>query len=262
MIKKIVLIGLLLIAASIAVLFIGGTLVLNSASLISNQLSNINASIAPGNFSYVHLVAQNASFFVFLAKLSSNANFYVFNQSGFSTWTNGISTARVSGLSYAISLENKGAFIIYRNASVPTAPSLVASDPTLLFTYNSLQPYPAGTYYFVVDNTNGSASFQKQIGAEFIYTQPINNQSINSGTLGSIPKNLFNNELIVGGIFFFLLIAGILVSLYGTFKKPPEETGDHQKGAKSTVSGSKIDQKYLDELYKGIGKKKRAKKDT
>jgi hypothetical protein len=259
--KKIVIIGLLLVLASIGVLFIGGNLVLNNASLVSNQLKSANLTISAGNFSYVQLGATNASFFVLLAKLSNNANFYVFNQSGFSAWSAGVHSARgASGIRYAISLENKGAFMIYKNTSTPSVPPLVSSDPSLIFAYNSSIPYPQGSYYFVVDNTNGSASSQMLMNAQFVYAPPINNQSIKSGALGSIPAALVNNELLVGGVFFILLVAGICVTLYGLVKKPPETPVDMlKKNTNAIPVSSKVDPKYVDALYRGVGKKRRAK---
>jgi hypothetical protein len=261
MIKKIFLIGLLLIVAAVAVLFIGSTLVVNTASVVGNQLKTTNVTITPGNFTYIALTAQNASYFVFLGKISSNANFYVFNQSGFSQWAGYIdANPKASGLSYAVSLEHKGVFVIYQNTMSPTVPPLFGSNPSILYYFNTTASYSAGTYYFLVDNTNGSQSYSMPIAAELIYTPAINNQSLQSGALGAVPAALVTNELIIGSVFFVLLVAGILTTAYGALKKPPEQWEDVPKDKGTKPGQNKIDQKYVDDLYKGVDKRKKAKK--
>ncbi len=256
--KKVVLIGLVLILVSFAVALAGSSFIPNNPIISPNSLKATNVTVGPGSFSYVQLSDTNQSFFYILASMSSNTNFYVFNQSGFSAWQNDIRTSNAtSGLAYAISLEKSGAFLIYKNtSSVFMIPGVgVEQSPLVLYTYNGSAPYPTGSYYFVVDNTNQSPSYSQQVKASFIYTPPI---SV-SATQGAI-----NELLYVGGASSIFFIAGIIVGLYGLIKKAPEKPlKDISASSGDTVkTAGSVDPKYVDQLYKGIDKKRKKAKKT
>ncbi|MFI5412733.1 MAG: hypothetical protein ACHQX1_02485, partial [Candidatus Micrarchaeales archaeon] len=161
----------------------------------------------------------------------------------------------------AIALENKGALYIFKNAinaTVPVGFAPIGAAP--VYSTNQSSIYPKGAYYFVVDNTNGSVSANNKLQASIIYLPPLSNSSITSGPFAGL-SNQINQELIFGFLFFVLLVAGVIVIIYGFIKKPKGEAVAAPVYGKLQKEDKNIDQSYVDKLYKDVEKRKKAKKN-
>ncbi len=256
--KKIVYIGLGLIVLSIIVLLLSsGTTSSLSQSLQSSFLTQ-NITVQAHNFASIQLNATNSSYIFVIGVMNNPANFYLFNSSAYSKWTSYIQTANSpSGLTKAISLEGNGVSIIYRNqtnVSIPSGTGFVQTTPFYAISNQSM--FRKGTYYAVIDNTNGSASEANPVKASFVYLPPITNQSLASGPFSSFSKQL-NQEILYGLAFFILIAAGIIVLIYGLIKKPKTPGGGQPSQQKVNP---KADQQYVDNLYKNVDKNSKNKK--
>ena len=246
--KTFVYLGIILMIASFAVVALSGSIV-NPGKLITQK----NLTVTSAGFSYVQFTIPNSLIVFLVARMSKPANFYVLNGSGFAQWSSEVAAGNSpNGYNLATALDGAGTFFAYRNASevlIPSTAKLYNSTPT--YSYNSIGLVPAGTYYAVVDNTNGSRSSSSQINATVVY---LPESSAGSGGLTS----LVYDEAIIGLSFFILLIAGIIILIYGLLKK--------DSGLKSVMLGAEkkkgeVSDDQIDELYRNI-RKKRKKGDS
>ncbi len=261
--KKIVYIGLGLIVIAIVLFLINIYLGSSVSSGFQNVLLTQNLTINGGAFSSVSINATNNSYFFVAAQLSKEANIYLFNSSAYKSWKSAVSSnSPVHGITAAIGLEGKGAFYIFKNtinASIPQGLGISAQNAT--YATNSTALYPAGTYYVVIDNTNGSASYQSQVLAHVLYLPPITNSSITSGPLAGLGGQI-TQEIWLGLAFFIILVAGLVVTVYGYFKKPKFATTAATPFGKPATPGSEVDTQYVDKLYKNVDQRKKAKKKS
>lgn len=253
--KKILYIGIAVLVAAILVLMLNVSNTSNIANGFSNVLVVKNLSVGSGNFSTVQLNTTNSSYLFIIAEANKPSDMYLLNASGFAAWKLGISE-NLTGVSTAKSLEGNGVLVVYANAINATIPGGLTQSSAPLYTYNESGFFPAGQYYFVVDNTNGSASYGSSVYAKIIYVPPITNSSVQSGQFATIGSQV-EQEIVYGTVFFVLIIAGAVLVLYGFFKKP--------KGTESGTPGpqklaANADKEYVDKLYKNIEKRKKAKK--
>jgi hypothetical protein len=274
--RRIFYIGVGLLIAAVAVLIINGYFASGLASGLQNILIMKNLTINSYNFSSIAISSTNSSYLFIIAAANKPVNMYLFNGSGFFNWqhyalppiipcpinatTNTATCTHIpkpSGLSRAIALEGKGAFVIFKNATNVTIPQSISSTTTPLYASNSTL-YPPGTYYLVIDNTNGSASSSTQLQAKVVYLPPINNSSITSGPLSSFGSQL-TQEIGLGIVFFILLIAGIAVLIYGFLRKPKDSGMPPPLPSKPRLKGE-ADREQVDQLYKDIEKREKAKK--
>jgi hypothetical protein len=253
--KKILYIGLAMLAIAMLVLILNLSNTANITSGFSNVLVAQNITVPSDGFAPLVLNASNMSYFFIIAALNKPANIYLLNASGYSAWKTRASSNR-TGLAEAILLEGRGAFAVYANAVNVTIPPSVGLSSTPLYILNKSGFYPAGKYYFIVDNTNGSASAGSPIQEKVVYLPPLTNSSMATGAFSSLGSQIAQ-EVIYGVIFFVLLVAGIVMLLYGYFKKPKNAQPDHPVSAKLPTNA---DQAYVDRLYKNIEKSKKAKK--
>ncbi len=204
------------------------------------------------SFSFVKFNVTNSSLLLLIGKISGVANFYVLNSTGFSEWSSEVLSSNVpNGYKYAESLVGNGIFYIFRNTTtviIPSTDNVLNSTP--VYSFNSLGIAPPGTYYAVIDNTNGSASDNYRINAT-VFTLPQASQSAN------LP-NFVYEEAELGIAFFILFVAGIIMTIYGVFKKEKDSSiksiipnTQNAKGNKDSLTDEQID-----ELYKNIKKKK------
>ena len=180
----------------------------------------------------------------------SPVDFYLFNYSGFSKWASIAYAGNApSGYSAALSLEGAGLLYGYKNARSATVPYTSSIDNVSPFyqTNATLLNSANGAYYAVVDNTNGSASSATQVKATILYqSKP------SSLTQGQTASAL--GVLAAGAGFFILLIAGIILIIYGLVKKQPQTAGTQAPQQKSDMSEEQVDQ-----LYKNIKKKSKGR---
>ncbi|MDE1868822.1 MAG: hypothetical protein KGH60_02545 [Candidatus Micrarchaeota archaeon] len=232
--KKIIYIGLALIAIAIASFFISGSLL---GSSIRNGIMAENLTVHQGSYASLPITMANRSVLVVQASLSKPAYIYIFNNVTFSRWVSGMNTVKnFSGISYAR--------LILPNNSFIGNPSSLAE---LVYPKNlsALSSAENRSIDVVVDNTNGSPSSNGTVAAQLEWVQ------VGASAIGPYQ--------IVNVINILLFIAGIIVVAYGAIKKRPEAQGGKPGDGKANVS-----QEYVDALYKNVDRAKGhpAKKKT
>ncbi|HUC39081.1 MAG TPA: hypothetical protein VL944_03040 [Candidatus Acidoferrum sp.] len=252
MLKKFVYIGLALIAVSVVLFFAAHGLL---TSVAQGLLAEQNTTVANRSFSYIALPLSNESVFV-AAAASSPINFYLFNTTGFSDWTAALGTnASMNGYDDAIALEGGGLLYGYHNvveATIPPTHGGLAENATGTAVANqsfygsaSISQGLSGTYYAVIDNTNGSASSSTQVMATFLYLSPTANfAGKEAAALGLI---------VMTTAFIVLLIIGLALIVYGFMKKPKTDASGTPLPTMKDVGG--MTDKQIDMLYKSVGKK-------
>jgi hypothetical protein len=253
--KKILYIGIAVLVVALLVLLFNISNTSSIASGFSNVLVQQNISVSSGGFASLTLNSSNVSFLFIIAELSKPANLYFMNQSGYTAWSAGIGANR-TGLKEAVALEGNGVLAVYANAVNATIPPQIASSAAPLYIFNQSGLYPKGHYYFLVDNTNGSESAGSPITAKFVYVPPFTNSTFTTGQFANLSSQI-DSEVVYGAVFFVLLVAGIVVLLYGFFKKPK---GQPPNPSVSQKLPANADQAYVDKLYQNIEKRKKAKK--
>ncbi len=243
MIKKFVYIGLLLILIFFVILLISSSYFLNQLKTISQSNPNIyinkTIQINPSNYSYFTINIKNIEKFVLVAKFNNPINFYLFNNSGFNKWNNSMSNNqnKLNGFIQANSLINNGSLLILKNTSLIEFPKISSS---LIFKANLTKQPLNQTYYFVIDNTNGSKSVNKTITAEITYIY-----------IGSkLLVKVYTLMAIFGLISFIILIAGIVFIIFGALKnnkkkKIEEELPTDIKKIYSQITSKTIDSKTI-----------------
>ncbi len=263
--KRIVLIGIVLIVLGIIAAIIASSTFSNSIQLLAGQLLR-NATIhsAQQNYAYLPINVTNASQIYVLAELNKSSNFYVFNGSAFGVWVSAVKNAtNASGIRTAVSLEGKGAYFIAENSTFVDTASSVAPNSTENIVYaasNAVEP--AGTYYAVSDNTNGSASANNgTVLTKLVYYMP---GTISSNTLAEYSGP--GDTVLASSIAFLaLVIAGIILVIYGVWKKPkpdvvPAQFQEPKKDDTPNKPGEKADD-YISGLYDRIEGRKGKKKE-
>src|SRR5580693_2517182 len=130
--KRIVYIGGGLIILSFIVLLASGYVNSSLTNNFQNYLIVNNFTVNSNSFTHVAINITNNSFIFSVIQLSSKANIYLFNQSGYDLWTLALGTAntQTTGLQDAIELEKSGALYIYQNTTNMTIPSGISSSIT------------------------------------------------------------------------------------------------------------------------------------
>ena len=229
MIKKFVYLGIGLIILAVVLFIISGYLFSNE---ITNSVSFVNLTVRANSFSYYVANYHNTSEIAIYALADQPVNFYLMNSTAFSGWSGQVSSNKsANGLRYAQQLK-LNATSIFENQKTIMAPVLV----------NGSGSYPGNSVYVVIDNTFGSSSVGMPLNASVAYF-PLR-----------ISRIVYYDMIGVAAIILF--IAGIIVSLYGAFKKSVPKT-DSSGNAVPTKEDR--DKEYVEQLYKGVkksGKKK------
>ncbi len=248
--KKFIYIGIILLVVAFAMLVLAGSML---KSTVNNLFTQKNVTIGPAAFSYeqVQLTRQPA----IIAMISdAPVNFYVFNSTGFLRWSSSMyPTNSPSGYKSALSLESAGLVYGYLGTKSATVPYSASIDNTTPFyeTNSTSLDNVTGTYYAVIDNTNGSASSANGVKASVLYEST-------SSSLSSSQAASAIGVLAAGASFFVLLIAGIALVIYGLVKKQPVAPGAPSP-AQQAVQKSDMTEEQIDQLYKNIKKKSQRK---
>ncbi len=246
--KKFLYIGLALIVAAFAVLLIAGSVLTSAVSGLFNQK---NVSIGSMSFSSVPITITSNSLLFGGVGSDRPINFYLFNSSGFGRWSSDMGSSNTpTGYRFAISLEGNGLIYGYHDTVSGTFPySSGIGNRTPFYQTNITHAMP-GTYYAVVDNTNGSASSNTSIKATVVYPSGASYTSNAGSAIGIIAA---------GFGFFIMLIAGIAFIAYGFWKKTPVVTTEGQPSMQKTQQSKKeatdMTSEQVDQLYKSIKKK-------
>ncbi len=255
--KKIFYTGLVLLLIGIVTVMIGGAAVSNTLSSSKLSTEVVNMTVPVHGFNFTTVQAINQSYFLALAKIAPKANFYLFNSSAFDAFQSYAHSASnsINGLNYSKSLEGKGALYIYSNATSATIPPVNSTNFTkpIYIGMNETSPFAPGTYYLVVDNTNGSASSVTGVYSSILVFLPFTKSSIQGNSVGW-------GVIAALGIAYVLLIVGIALTIYGWVKKPASESlrvVKEEKPAEGTTEKA-----YIEQLYKNIGKRQRPKGKT
>ena len=232
MLKRTVIIGIALIVVALVLFAISGEVAKSS----SGPLRITNLTVAPGSYSYTTVTySDNASAIAIYAFLNKPANIYVLNGSAFSEWSSHVS-GNVSGIAYAHEIGINSSYIV-QNKTLAIIPLIV----------NGTAANSTSTVYVVVDNTNGSPSYASRLNAS------VSHVSVKGSVI------VVTSALSFG--FILLVIAGIIVLIYGLIKKPKPTDLHNASGAAEKADGNS--KEYIDSLYKeaaGKGKRKRGRK--
>ncbi len=244
--KKFIYIGIGLFVAALLTFGI-------SQSVIGSQAPSLqtnNFTIGAGNFSYTSVNASGIGDMFVLVKSSAPTNVYLLNSSAFGAWNRSLSANRkAGGEEAAASLEGKGTVMIYENSTLASIPPVSNSTGLLpVYEANSTSTFGSGEYYFVVDNTNGSASSNTVVDSQVIYVPALSTGEIASLKSGHLPSFIIDTA-IAGGVMLILFIGGLASLAYGVVSKEKEKAGE-----------SVEENKRIDDLYKGVGSKKRGRR--
>ncbi len=257
--KRFAYIGIALMIIAFIIL-VANSFTTNIGSSFANVVVYSNMTIQPHSYGSASINASEASYFFVVAHTNKPVNFYFFNKSAYYAWRNATEAfPQGNGRFTAISLENKGAFMIYSNETNMSIPNATNPSSKPIYAANQSTPYGNGTYFLVVDNTNGSESSSYQINATVAYLPPINNSTISSGALSGLSGQL-TEAIQVGVVFFIMLVAGIVLLAYGLIKKPQGQgAGTPQPGQKLNVRANQQD---VDQMYQNVEKKRTKKKES
>lgn len=228
--KKIVYIGLALIAIAIASFFISGSLL---GSTIRNAILAENLTVQAGGYTSLPLVLGNQSVLVVQAALNKPAYIYIFTNATFTKWVSGSkATKNFSGIAYAKLIAPNNSFV-----GNPVAVAELVYPKNL----SMLSSAANRSIDVVVDNTNGSPSSNSVISGQLEWVQ------VGAGAVG--PYQIINV------INVLLFISGIIIAIYGAIKKSPEAAATIGNTSKDATP-NKANQDYVNELYKNVDKGK------
>ena len=228
--KRIALIGVGLLILAIVLLVVLGFLFSGSAS---KNLQVTNLTVSSHGFSYLPITYYSNTVAIAIYSITNKpANLYLMNGSAFNAWYSHMSNSiNTSGIQLA---ENVGvnSTYIYRNVTMQFIQLLhgpaIAANST-------------GKIYLVVDNTQGSKSYDSSLNATLSYylLQPSNLAATTA----------LGYTFLIGII---VVIAAIAVIIWGLVRKRQE---------KANTGNPKDDEQksYLDQLYSGVKLNKRKK---
>lgn len=256
--KRMVLIGIVLLVVAFLVFLANNSVSTSLVTGLSNLSVSQNLTVLPYSYGYVVLPIQgNAqTFYILLSNFSKPINSYLFNSSAYTKWKSAV-TANVpaNGFDTAVSLERNGTFFIFRNSTLASVPSqLISNNKSVVYSTSENASYVNGTYYLVLDNTNGSESANSVVNAEIKYLAPITNSTLQTSKLSNI-SNSFQTALWLGVAFFFLLIAGIILLVFGFFRKRRDQLEAMPPPGKEKLKNDEVSKEYVDKLYSNLGRR-------
>ncbi len=268
--KKIVYIGLAVIIVSVVAIFAVGY---SAEGSIVNTIQHIfsnSSAIVPANGVHSFVIRSpgitgNATFIFEVLTDNEPVNTYLFNGSGYASWNTTEGRNGTTGLSAAQTLEGRGAMLIYENVTMlyiyadsnNTGASVNVSPNITKTVYKAplINVSPAGDYYVVLDNGVPSASHTNSVEAKAEYLDPTSQSALRNSQYLVAAQNSINTLGELGAVFWVALFAGIIVTLYGVFSRPKEPEGQQTKGQHQKTQ----EEKYIDALYKNVGKRGRKK---
>lgn len=236
--KKIFYIGILIFAIAAVLFFVSGALYSNA---LARVLTTTNLTVSSGGFSFAAVQTGNSSLVAVYAVASNRTNMYLFNASAFNAWRNYISGAHLqSGLAYAQALGTPGTSFIDSNTL--SSQFILTTNQSELGANSSVIGLSQfnGTAYLVIDNTNGSNSYNTSLKGVVSYFK-----------MTSANLDIYNKIAITELAIIVLGIAGIITTIYGAIKKAPDSA------AVTAAKGSAeepVSKEYIDSLYKNVGK--------
>ncbi len=212
--KKIVIIGLVLIAAAFLISFL--------LSYV-NPFMYINTKIPAGGFLPINFsIPSNKTpvLFAFLGRFNKSINLYSFNSTAFQKWAALAIANPENGLAYAESMEGNGTFAILTNVtSIALGMSYSRNLTNATIVYSSNKSISNETEVIVMQSTKGITN------ASIAYIPPITQY-----TLSKYPNISHAFAYIsigsVSGIIMF--IAGIMLVIFGLIKKPKAKEAEKQ----------------------------------
>ncbi len=268
MMKKVVYVGLLLIVIAVIIAIAGSFIGSNSLQGLQQSITQQNITVAAGTYQSVQLNNPNASSLVIIAEHSSSpVSVYLFNSSGFSLWKTALSAnSEISGLQDAISLAGEGAIYIFNDSTLAIMPYNTSSSSTQSNTgaissrplyYPAHVLLPIGTYYIVVDNGQSGVSVNSRVA----YSAPVPEQNVTTQLISPVAKELAFAAAF-GTVVFVLFIIGMVITIWGLFKRPSDYGTVGKISEPPDRADEKAMNKYVDQLYKGVGKSKRGRRSV
>jgi hypothetical protein len=243
--KKFVYIGLILLVIAV-VMFIIFVITSPFSGVLSKITTMYNVSVSSGSFYDVPLSTTNAlRGLVFVKLFNGSANVYLFNASTFQAWNSKVQgNATASGIASARTLGPGIGALIASNVNV--------SQITLTENLSATKANASvvgfsgfnGTAYLVIDNTEGSASSNTIVKGAVLYL------ALTQSNL-SMYEGIGAEVLIIGIVEIALIIAGLVLVIYGAMKKDSD-------AVPGTIDAKgEASKEYIDSLYKNVDKKKK-----
>lgn len=206
--KKFVYAGLVCVLAAVVLFFLPALVTPIVPPQAQQQVMNF--TVPALSYNSIAIAANGSSVIEFVVKTSALSNTFLLNQSAFQDWEAASAASPYNGLPAAIALEGSGALLIYNSTLLASFPPIIGSKPAYASASLNSSNYilPAGSYDVVVENANASSQFN----ATVIYIYGISARM----TVG------LGAELTADGIaFLLLLVAGIILMVYGAVKGSP-----------------------------------------
>lgn len=246
--KKTILIGILVIIIGIVIYVVARA----TATL---PFTLMNTTLASGRFNNLTLNTSSSKLFLYSVEASSPINVYVFNSSAYRTWSGSVTNSGfASGLNEAKALEGQGTLYTYINTTTLLFASGegTSTDGNLIYKASNHTLNASSFYVFVLQDANGNATNPGAVETNASYLPPV--------TQSELSNNKALGNYILTGVLFLIsivvIVAGLIVAIYGLFRKPKTTPATTEQGIKER-----------DELYKNIDKNsrksaKKYKKDT
>jgi len=268
--KRVIYLGVLFIFLSVVALAASSLNLQNPLGQDIYGIANLtfkNQTVGNSSFDSIAINLNSTSTLIFSTKSYNRSNIYIMNTSAFLNWVNGSYNEGFNGVAKALELKDKGIIAIYHNvlsAIFPTGMVPNATNATYVPEYESSYAIngtlPAGSYYIVIDNTNGSASYSHALPVSLQYlhyplTAPL------SLLKGNSPLSSF---LLTSSISVLLFVMGFALIIVGIITKTKDRkmivegklVTVHRTKASAMPSsasiGDNISDEQLDKLYKGV----------
>lgn len=260
--------GIILLAFAIVTLTVAITTQNSVPTPLAQGTSIENLTIPSHGYSNKSITVDNTSILFVFIDVANRTNIYFMNSTAFSAWSLYVNSnsSSAQGLGYALSIANRGVFYVYQNVTglvaIPYIKNSSQTQAPLLYPKQN-QVFPPGTYYVVFDNTKESASTNHTVFSRLTYLQPISNSTLKGTQFSSVYPQM-NQGVQLGIIFIVLLLAGIVILLYGYVKRllnwePSSDTTDTGREAKKKeVRGAMSSD--IEHMYAAIERKHTGKK--
>ncbi|MDE1856056.1 MAG: hypothetical protein KGH49_02365 [Candidatus Micrarchaeota archaeon] len=226
--KKIIVLGVIVFLAA----FVIGSLVVPSSLTGLVQFTNQTIALQPNQLTATTYYLNQTGFIILAYNSSQNLDFVVTNASGYVA-LRGYLNNSAALLQRASALEGNGVYEMLLNTSVGAFPSQLfpVNAPVGSYLGQNVSLFPAGNYYAIFHNR---ANATADVKLAYDVASNIGPQA--------------SKVLETGIALFVIIVAGIVIIIYGIFRKP------------KVVQATEPDKKAIDDLYKHAGKEHAKKK--
>ncbi len=234
--KKLVYVGVLAIVAAAAIFMLSVAAQPTITGTAKQLVENFTVPML--RYNATPFATNGSEVYELFAETNMSSNVFIFNTTGFDAWQKATAGAPYNGLEAALSLEGRGALVIFSSVKSASIPAALSNTPEYLSnTINaSSGVLPAGTYYAVVENMNGTKPNPAQLNVTLVYIYGISSR---------LPSQV--GMLVSAGSIaaMALFVVGLLIVVVGAIRAGPP-----------SAAASAITQEQVEALYKGVGNDK------